>query len=71
MNMFLKSLEDMPKAERGGACLDVAAALIESAAYDLAGLQASARVARLILMAAEVSRMAASVQSQADLSEAC
>jgi hypothetical protein len=63
---LLKTLEHLPQASRGTAILNVAAELIETAAYDLAGLETSPRVARLILMSAEVARVAAGVRGEGE-----
>lgn len=59
---LLSTLEHLPQSSRGTAILNVAAELIETAAYDLAGLETSPRVARLILMSAEVARVASVVR---------
>jgi hypothetical protein len=61
---LLKTLEHLPQSSRGTAILNVAAELIETAAYDLAGLETSPRVARLILMSAELARVAAGVRGE-------
>ena len=61
---LLKTMEHLPQSDRGTAMLNVAAELIETAAYDLAGLETSPRVARLILMSAEVARVAAGVRNE-------
>ncbi len=67
---LLKTLELLPQSDRGTATLDVAAELIETAAYDLAGFETSPRVARLILMSAELARVAAGVRDGKRLASA-
>lgn len=59
---LIKAMDDLPQSERSTAMLNAAAELIETAAYDLAGLQTSPRVARLMLMSAEVARAATIVR---------
>ena len=69
---LLRTLEHLPESRRGPAILSLAAELIETAAYDLAGLETSLRVARLILMSAEVSRVATVMRDNAsDMRRIC
>jgi hypothetical protein len=66
LTRLLGTLEHLPQSSRGTAILNVAAELIETAAYDLAGLETSPRVARLILMSAELARVAAGVRGEGE-----
>ena len=59
-------MEHLTQSSRGAASRDLAAELVETAAYDLAGSQASPRVARLTLTSAEVAQMAGVVQGVSD-----
>jgi hypothetical protein len=70
LTTLLKTLDHLPQSDRGTAILNMAAELIETAAYDLAGLETSPRVARLILMSAEVARVAAVVRDDRGLARA-
>jgi len=61
----LARLSDMPADDRTTAALTAAAPLLEFAAYELARSEQAKQVARLILMAADMERTAASLFSDA------
>ncbi|MEL7097863.1 MAG: hypothetical protein AAGM84_03450 [Pseudomonadota bacterium] len=61
----LARLTQMPANERTAAALKAAAPLLEFAAYELARSEQAKQVARLILMAADMERTAASLAQQA------
>lgn len=64
VHALLLRLNAMPASERTAAALAAAAPLLEFAAYELARSEEAQQVARLILMAADMERTAASLSSQ-------
>ena len=70
LRSLLGTLGHLAPEDRATALLRVAADLIETSAYGLAGFQASTRIARLILMSAEVSRVADALGPTAPAPEA-
>jgi hypothetical protein len=65
LQQLLGTIENLPERERGVSSLAAAAKLVETAAYDLAGGDNAPRVARLILLSDELSRVAAFVRADA------
>ncbi|MEO0389832.1 MAG: hypothetical protein AAF218_02715 [Pseudomonadota bacterium] len=59
----LQRLHEMPAEHRTPAALEAAAHLLEFAAYELARSEEAQHVARLILMAADMERTAASLSA--------
>lgn len=65
VHAVLNRLNAMPAPDRMAAALAAAAPLLEFAAYELARSEEAQQVARLILMAADMERTAASLKGQA------